>query len=114
MLQLTNALKAWHSQEFKQILKDELQQIDASNLPLQQALSIGNYALENKFTPIIMSTSEDTDYIHAKVGIFFSSIISGCSCADDPTPVDENTEYCEILLDIDKSTADTTITLISN
>jgi len=112
MFQLPKALNAWHSPDFRDILKAELQQLEPGNLPLQQALAIGNYALETKFTPMILNADEDANFIYAKVGIFFSSIISGCSCADDPTPIDENNEYCEIQLDINKSTAEATVTLL--
>jgi len=43
------------------------------------------------------------------VGVFFQSVIGGCSCTDDPTPASEINEYCEALLEIDKATADTVI-----
>jgi hypothetical protein len=48
------------------------------------------------------------------VGVFFSGIITGCSCADDPTPVETQNEYCELLFAIDKATAETTITLLAD
>jgi hypothetical protein len=37
----------------------------------------------------------------------------GCSCADDPTPDSKNNEYCVVQLDIDKTTAETTIDLVT-
>lgn len=35
------------------------------------------------------------------------------SCADDPTPVDELTEYCVLQFDIDRTTADASVTLLA-
>lgn len=83
----------------------------AEQLPLQQGLSAGSYALDNKPSVMIISVSEGEDFIRARAGIFYTSIIAGCSCADDPTPVSELNEYCEVQLDIDKKTAETTVTL---
>ncbi|WP_455219156.1 hypothetical protein, partial [Kaarinaea lacus] len=67
---------------------------------------------DNNFSVMILNIAEEPEFIRAKAGIFYKSMITGCSCADDPTPVDEHAEYCELLLDIDKTTADTTVTLL--
>jgi hypothetical protein len=75
---------------------------------------VGNYALGGKFTVMILGVSEDKDFIHAKAGIFYNSIIAGCGCADDPTPVSELNEYCEVRLDISKKTAETMVTLLTD
>ena len=91
---------------------DALEQLKAEDLPLQQGLSTGNYAFDNKIQVMILKVTDDKDFIHAKAGLFYTSIIGGCSCADDPTPIDENNEYCEILCIINKNTADTTIQLM--
>jgi len=48
-----------------------------------------------------------------KAGLLYAGIIAGCSCADDPTPIDEVTEYCVVRFDIDKATAETKVTLLS-
>ena len=55
---------------------------------------------------------EEPGLIRVKAGIFYTGIIAGCSCADDPTPIDELNEYCVVQLDIDLATADTTVTLL--
>ena len=61
---------------------------------------------------MINNVSDAQSVIRVTVGIFYTGIIAGCSCADDPTPVEENTEYCEVQLEIDKKTAETTIALL--
>lgn len=113
MIQLSKALNAWGTPDFEDVLKREIEQLDAGQLPLQQGLSTSSYALDNSLSAMIISVSEQAGVIYAKAGIFYSGIIAGCSCADDPTPVDENSEYCEVQFNIDKVTADTTVTLVT-
>ncbi|MEW6313656.1 MAG: hypothetical protein AB1513_06360 [Pseudomonadota bacterium] len=110
-LRLPLALAAWGSPEFKQVLKQELEQPGPAALPLQQGLSQGSHTLEAPITVMVIGASEAAGSIHARVGVFFSSIIAGCNCADDPTPVSPQNEYCEIRLVIDRATAKTIATL---
>lgn len=72
----------------------------------------GSYALDGH-KAMIIGAAEDAGVIRVKAGIFYSGILTGCACADDPTPVNEESEYCVVLLVIDKSTAETTITLLA-
>jgi len=112
MIRLTKALNAWGTPTFREVLKDEIQHIDAQALPLQQGLSKGSYVVDTPLDVMIISVSEGTHCLQAKAGIFFAGILTGCSCADDPTPVNEESEYCEVRFDIDKVTAETTVTLV--
>ncbi len=104
MVRLDKALSAWGTPDFAAMLKREIEQLGPEQLPLQQGLSAGNYALDEPVTARILDVAELQGAIRVKAGIFFGSVIGGCSCADDPTPVDRIEEYCEILLDIDKAT----------
>ena len=113
MIRLTKTLNAWGTPDFKDILKKEIEQMGAGQLPLQQGLSTGSYALDSKLSAMIIGVSERADFIQVKAGIFYSGIIAGCSCADDPTPVNEENEYCVVQLDINKLTAETTVTLLT-
>ena len=113
MIRLTETLNAWGTPDFKDILKKEIEQIDAGQLPLQQGLSAGSYAIDGKINVMIINVSEAAGSILVKAGIFYSGIIAGCSCADDPTPVNEESEYCVVRLDINKQTAETTVVLLA-
>jgi hypothetical protein len=113
MIRLTETLNAWGTPDFKDILKKEIERMDAGQLPLQLGLSTGSYAIDDKFNVMIIGVFEATGSIRVKAGIFYSGIIAGCSCADDPTPVNEESEYCVVQLDINKQTADTTIALLA-
>lgn len=113
MIRLTKSLNAWGTPEFENILKAEIEQMGADQLPLQQGLSTSSYALDDKLNVRIISVSEEANFIRAKVGIFYAGVIAGCSCVDDPTPVEEQVEYCVVQLDINKMTAETTIALLA-
>ena len=114
MIRLTKSLSAWGGGDFKAVLKSEIEQIDAELLPLQEGLTTSSYALDSNIHVMIMDASEINDAIRVKVGIFYTGVIAGCSCADDPTPVNEENEYCEVELVIEKPSAKTRISLITD
>ena len=88
--------------------------MDPALLPLQQGLSLSSYVGKSPVSAIILNTTEKTDSIQIKAGIFYTGIIAGCSCSDDPSPTDEQNEYCEVQFTINKTTAETTVTLLNN
>jgi hypothetical protein len=114
MLRLSRALNAWGSADFEAVLKRELEQLDADQLPLQRGLSLSSHVAATPFRVMVVRVSEEADALRARIGVFYAGIIGGCSCADDPTPVDEHSEYCEVQLAIDKQTADVTVTLLDS
>ena len=111
MIRLEKSLRAWGTPEFADILRQEVAQLGADRLRLQEGLSVGSYVTAGPITVVINSVAETEGAIRVKAGVFYQSVIAGCSCDGDPTPVSENTEYCEIRLDIDKGTAVTEIVL---
>jgi len=113
MILLTKTLNAWGTSGFEDILKAEVEPIDVDQLPLQQGLSSSSCVTDSPRKLVIMRVTDDAEYIHARAGIFFSGIIAGCSCADDPAPVNEQTEYCEVQIDINKRTAEATVVLLA-
>lgn len=113
MIQLTKSLDAWSTAEFKDVLQQEIAQLDSDLLPLQQGLTISNHVTHRPVQAMILDLSEDVDWIRVKAGIFYTGIIAGCNCADDPTHITEQNEYCVLQFCIDKQTAETTVTLVS-
>ena len=114
MIQLSKTLLAWNTPEFTETLKKEIETLDINQLPLQQGLSLSSAVANSGFSVMVISISEQAGLIRVKTGIHYSGIIAGCNCADDPTPIDEQLEYCEIQFDIDKQTGSTAITLLEN
>jgi hypothetical protein len=111
MIRLPQSLEAWGTPEFRDVLRGEIERIDAALLPLQQGLTASSHVTDRPFQAIVLGAGEDAGVIRAKAGIFYTGIIAGCSCADDPTPIDEQTEYCVLRLDIDRTTGEATVTL---
>jgi len=113
MLRLTKSLSAWGRPEFDQTLKQELAEKGLDALPLQQGLTTSSVATDTKPQIMVIRAGEEGDLIQVKVGIFYAGIIAGCSCADDPTPVNENPEYCTAQVVIDRRTAEATVSLLA-
>lgn len=113
MVRFPDALACWGSDAFRPTLKREIEQLSARQLPLQQGLAVGSHALEGKHQAVPIGAADLSDRLRAKVGLFYASVIAGCSCADDPTPMGGETEYCVVQVDIDKHTAEAAITLLS-
>jgi hypothetical protein len=112
MIRLDKALSAWGTPDFRTILKQEIAQLGVEHLPLQQGLANGNYVVAAPITVMINSVADMENVIRIKAGIFYQGVMGGCSCADDPTPTSESNEYCEVLLDIDKTTAIAMVALV--
>lgn len=111
MIRLTEAVRAWGTPQFADTLKQELEHLEPGQLPLQQGLTAGSHALDDPFTVMVIGASGRAGRIHAKAGIFYSGIIAGCSCADDPTPIDTLAEYCEVEVVIELATGEATVAL---
>jgi hypothetical protein len=113
MIKLDKSLRAFGGSDFKEIFKQEMSQLDALLLPLQQGLTIGNYVSNTPITLAIHSVSKLENCIRVKAGVFYQGIIGGCSCTDDPTPISDINEYCEVQVDIDFDTAIAQVSLLA-
>lgn len=107
---LKQSLAAWQTDSFQQVLKEELESLDASVLPLQQAVSQGGFADGENLKVSIYGISDNIDTINVKIGLFFTEIVINCGCGDDPMPINA---YGEMLVAINKSSAKAGFELIS-
>lgn len=112
------SLKAWQqakkTADFDAILKQELISLDHHELPLQQALRLSSSVSPRSISPVVLSRQSDEHSVQVKVSIFYEGIIAGCSCADDPSPLDTQQEQCDIMITIDNATAKSVFTLLDN
>lgn len=108
---LDHALQAWGTAGFEAALKQELERLDPALLPLQQGLRGSSHASEKPPQVMIIGATAQDGVIRARAGLFYTGIIAGCSCADDPTPVDEQAEYCVVEIEIDRTTGAASIEL---
>jgi len=111
MIRLSRTLSALQSPAFKAVFEQEVRALDRSLLPLLQGMSHGSQLGAAELGVMVIGAADHGSSVRVKAGIFFTSVIAGCSCADDPTPIGEIAEYCELLFDIDKGSANTQVTL---
>jgi hypothetical protein len=95
-------------------LKAEIERLDAGVLPFQEALTQSSYAVVDRFSARVIAVDAGQGRLRVHAGLFYAGIIAGCNCADDPTPVDEIAEYCEVLFDIDTASGAATVALIDD
>jgi hypothetical protein len=112
MLRLPRTLRAWDSADLAAIFKQELAEQSHAHLPLQQALRLSSSVLDTPITVLLQDTHATAQHLHIQAGIFYQGVTAGCSCADDPTPLNENTEYCVVSLKIDRNDAQTLVVLL--
>jgi len=78
-----------------------LGQLSADELGLERALRSGN-AVDYRSVLWTVSGKSHGDPAQIRAGVFFNSMIAGCSCADDPGPADLINEFCEALITLDE------------
>ncbi len=106
MPKFTNALRDWTTDSFKQTLKNEIENLKTGTLPLEQGILQGGRIDDSNITATILSSTESASLIKTRVGIFFTEVVGGCNCNDDPIEINA---YCEIRISINKTTANANI-----
>jgi hypothetical protein len=113
VLRFVRTPTAWGTPAFREEAKAEIEALDSSLLPLQAGLARSSHVAPGKVGAVILGGEVEAGRLRLKAGLFYAGIIAGCSCADDPTPVDEITEYCEVEFDIEMSTGAASVILIT-
>lgn len=112
MFTLQKSLQAWDTNNFNSTFKNEVITLDKQLLPLQKCLLFSSYVSPETISPVIISSSIDATHLLIKTTIFYSGIIAGCSCSDDPSPQDTQQESCDLLFRINLENAETQVELI--
>ncbi len=105
MIFLPNTTSAFNHERFEATVKQELAAQDDFAKLLQQTLQFGSYALLDELEIMLNKIEADDAHIRIEIGAFYHSLIAGCNCADDPSPVEKNNEYTEISIIIDRKNA---------
>jgi len=99
----------WETDDFPDALLRDLQGLQPDALLLHKVGDWGGPRDSDSFTITILKITDDRQQVHVRVSVFFTEIIAGCSCGDEPTPING---YCELLMSINKSTAETHIEIV--
>jgi hypothetical protein len=107
---LTKALGDWGTAGFATSLKRELLALGPATMPLHLGTTQGGIVDESSLDATVLGFEEEQGTIKARVGFFFTEIVGGCSCGDDPLA---SQAYCELLVLIDRATGETEIRAIA-
>lgn len=103
MLSFPRTLAALDSPDLHDVLREEINALDPDLLPLQQGLTHSSHVLPG-FSARLLKVTQTSTGLQVKAGLLYAGLIAGCNCADDPSPANEITEYCEVLIDLDIAT----------
>ena len=104
---LPESLAAWETPAFAATLCREIANLPLGTLPLQQALAMGSCVVDKPPQVMLLASRAHGAHLEVKVGVFFNTVVAGCNCADDPGPMAENNEYCELRFHIDRTSGRT-------
>ena len=107
----SKSLHAWQTDAFGPTLKGEIEGMSAETLPLNAGTSQGGFIDDSRITATVLTVTDDEYSIVADVGVFFTEIVAGCSCGDEPDSVNA---YCRMQIRIDKTTAEAEIDPIAD
>lgn len=108
MPRLADSLHSWQTAAFEQTLKHEIEQLPGGQLPLYLGLTEGGMVDDSDIAVTVTRVEDKGSVIAARLGVFFTEVIGGCNCADDPI---EKNVCCELQLQLDKSTAEADFSL---
>jgi hypothetical protein len=94
-------MRAFEGGDFAQTLKAELLS-KVNVLPLQKAVSQSGIVDAGNVGITVLHFDDLGDCLQVSIGVFFTEIVGGCSCGDEPFPANG---YCEMELTLDKKTA---------
>lgn len=112
MSSFSAVIAAWETPDFAPRLTEAIKALGAGGLPLQKALTHGSVALDDDMMVRVLHSETLDDQLRVKVSVQYTSIITGCSCIDDPSPANILPEYCELALTIDRHSGTADVRLL--
>ena len=109
---LPHTLASWNTPGFHETFKREAEALDAGLLPLQQGLTWTSTVADEPFSIVPIAAEATAGGLRIKAGVFYAGFIGGCSCADDPTPLESQLEYCVLRFEIDGKDGATRVDLL--
>ena len=103
MSKLLDVLQQWHSSAFNAALKQQLEALPEGSLPLENGLTRCGIVDDSHISVTVINARQVENGVEARIGVFFTEIVAGCVCGEDPTA--ENA-YLELRVTIDQITGD--------
>ena len=103
-LRLPQSLAAWEQASFGKTFCAEVAALPHDALPLHRALKLGSHVVERPPQVMLLGREDGDGQLEVRAGVFFNSVLGGCHCADDPGPIEEHNEYCELRFMIERDT----------
>lgn len=100
--------------ELEATFKTEISALSPDALPLQQGMAHGNVAQGDALSAMVIGSEVDPGQVRIHAGLFFTSVVAGCACTNDPTPMNDEPEYCEVEFVIDRSDGATRVRLMES
>lgn len=108
---LKPCLQHWNTAQFSPAIKQALEELPSGSLPLEKATTQGGMVDDKNISVGILNMQTNAPYIQIKFSVFFTEIIGGCNCHDDPA---EANVYCEMLAKLHKQSGETSFTLLDD
>ena len=111
MRKFSDSLKPWNTESFNRALRSDIESLESGALPLEKCVFQGGYIDDSNVTVTVLGATDDEESIQARVGVFFTEIVACCGCGDEPM---HQNAYGEILIRIDKQTAEVDLDVVSD
>lgn len=108
---VTEVLTRVGASDFDERVVKMIHRLGPETLRLQDASRYGSYALQDELSLSLLSWTENAEEVRLRVSLFFTSVIAGCSCADDPTPLDKVNEHAVLTVTLNKQRHDLEVEL---
>ena len=96
-------LEAKDSSDLAQELCSTLKALPSGTLPLEAGCDQGGMVDDRDIAATVLGIEQTADHILARVGVFFTEVVGGCNCNEDPLEVNA---YCLLEVRIDSATGD--------
>lgn len=83
--------------ELPAVLANWLSALPADELPARLCCSRGGLIDPDDWSFSVLGVRDRDDCVSARVGFFFTEVVGGCNCNDDPSRFND---YCELIIEI--------------
>lgn len=98
---LQDCVEAMDAKDFAKRLAQRVQALPAGALPLQIGCRQGGRVDDHDIATTVLGVDQQADQVVARVGVFFTELVGGCNCNDDPVEVNA---YCVLRVSIERAT----------